>query len=174
MLVARERLTSIDSEAVADTLSLSYDRRLHTRQRACLDDGEHIALMLPRGTVLRDGDVLRCEGGRLVRVQAALECVSRVASKNARELARAAYHLGNRHVPLEIGSGFVAYLHDHVLDDMVHRLGMHVTVATAPFNPEPGAYGHSHESHSHPHSHDHSHPKAQDPSHESDSAHPPP
>jgi urease accessory protein len=113
--------------------------------------------MLPRGTVLRDGDVLRCEGGRLVQVRAAPECVSRVTSKNTLQLARAAYHLGNRHVPTQLGAGYVAYLHDHVLDDMIQRLGLQVTVVNAPFEPEAGAYGHgaihSHSHHGGAHSH---------------------
>jgi urease accessory protein len=166
MLIARERAVKTVS-VVEDTLSLPYDRRLHSRQRACMEGGEHIAVMLPRGTLLRDGDVLRCEGGRLVRVRAALECVSRITSKNPQELARAAYHLGNRHVPTELGSGFVAYLHDHVLDDMIHRLGFTVTVVNAPFEPEPGAYGHGQSAHSHaehPHSHaEHPHSHAEHP-----------
>jgi urease accessory protein len=178
MLIARERLERFDSAATLDTLSLSYDRRLHTRQRACLEGGEHIALMLPRGTVLRDGDVLRCEGGRLVQVRAAPECVSRIVSRNPLHLVRAAYHLGNRHVPTQLGPGFVAYLHDHVLDDMICRLGLEVTVATTPFDPEPGAYGHAHElapdsspaSHSPHPSHD-EHPH--EPSPDRDSAQPP-
>lgn len=176
MLIARERLEHFDSATTLDTLSLSYDRRLHTRQRACLEGGEHIALMLPRGTVLRDGDVLRCEGGRLVQVRAAPEGVSRIVSRNPIHLTRAAYHLGNRHVPTQLGPGFVAYLHDHVLDDMIRRLGLDVTAATAPFDPEPGAYGHTHElppdsappSHSPSHEHEHS-PEA---SADRDSAHP--
>jgi urease accessory protein len=154
MLVARERPEKVEP-TVKDTLSLSYDRRRNSRQRACLDGGEHIALMLPRGTVLREGDVLRCEGGRLVRVRAAPECVSRVTSKDAPQLARAAYHLGNRHVPMELGNGFVAYLHDHVLDDMIRGLGLTIAVVDAPFEPEPGAYGHGGD-HSHG-AHDHSH-----------------
>jgi urease accessory protein len=185
MLIARERLERFDSAATLDTLSLSYDRRLHTRQRACLEGGEHIALMLPRGTVLRDGDVLRCEGGRLVQVRAAPECISRVVSRNPLHLTRAAYHLGNRHVPTQLGPGFVAYLHDHVLDDMLHRLGLDVTVTTAPFDPEPGAYGHAHDpspdsapspsSNSLDHSRSLEHEHSSNPSHEPsdrDSAHP--
>jgi urease accessory protein len=158
MLVARELFDRFDSATVLDTLSLSYDRRLHTRQRACLEGGEHIALMLPRGTVLRDGNVLRCEGGRLVQVRAAPERVSHIADRNPMHLARAAYHLGNRHVPTQLGEGFVAYLHDHVLDDMIRRLGLDVSVTTAPFDPESGAYGHHGHEHSpgSEHSHEHS------------------
>jgi urease accessory protein len=157
MLVVRELAEESETAGEKDTLLLPYDRRQHSRQRACLEGGEHIALMLPRGTVLRDGDVLRCEGGRLVKVRAAPECVSRVTSKNTLQLARAAYHLGNRHVPTQLGAGYLAYLHDHVLDDMIQRLGLQVTVVNAPFEPEAGAYGHgaihSHSHHGGTHSH---------------------
>jgi urease accessory protein len=159
MLVVREMVARSETPGGTDTLCLPYDRRQHSRQRACLEGGEHIALMLPRGTVLRDGDLLRCEGGRLVRVRAAPECVSRVMSKNTLQLTRAAYHLGNRHIPSQLGAGFLAYLHDHVIDDMIRRLGLQVTVVNAPFEPEAGAYGHgaihSHGDHDGTHSHPH-------------------
>ena len=168
MLVARERLERLDSATVGDFLLLSYDRRLHTRQRACLEGGEHIALMLPRGTVLRDGDVLRCEGGRLVQVRAAEECISRIASSNPLQLARAAYHLGNRHVPVQVGPGWLAYQHDHVLDGMIAEMGLAVTSLQMPFEPEAGGYRHGegapsgdrHAGHSHDHDHDHGHSHA--------------
>ncbi len=165
MLVIRELCGERAPDVEADDLSLPYDRRRHSRQRACLEGGEPVALMLPRGTVLRGGDVLRCEGGRLVRVRAAPESVSRVVSADLLLLTRAAYHLGNRHVPTQIEAGSLAYPHDHVLDDMVRGLGLDVVVVTAPFEPEPGAYGHgshSHEEHSHE---EHSHAE---PSHEHD------
>ena len=163
MLVVRELAGESETPggsgaSTLDTLSLPYDRRQHSRQRACLEGGEHIALMLPRGTVLRDGDVLRCEGGRLVRVRAAPECVSRVTSKNTLQLARAAYHLGNRHIPTQLGAGYLAYLHDHVIDAMIQRLGLQVAVVNAAFEPEPGAYGHgavhAHGGHGDAHVHD--------------------
>jgi urease accessory protein len=168
MLVARERVERLDATSPLDTMSLPYDRRQHSRQRSCLDDGEQIALMLPRGTVLREGDILRCEGGRLVRVRAAPEHVSRITSKNPLQLTRAAYHLGNRHVPTQLGAGYLAYAHDHVLDEMIERLGLHVTVVRAPFEPEPGAYGHSamlshgtgHDDAHGPHGHEHGHSSA--------------
>jgi urease accessory protein len=73
-----------------------------------------------------------------------------VTSEDAWQLARASYHLGNRHVALQIGRGWVRYQHDHVLDDMVRGLGLTVTIEQAPFEPEAGAYGGAHTHHAHP------------------------
>ena len=134
-------------------LTLSFDRRRRSRFRARLDGGEEIAVVLPRGTVLEDGDVLVLEDDRLVRVNAASEVLSRAAAEDPLLLARAAYHLGNRHVPVQVGAGFLAYQHDHVLDDMVRGLGLVVAAVEAPFEPESGAYGHGH-GHGGRHSHE--------------------
>lgn len=141
------------------SLSLPFDLRQKSRLRARLDDGTEAGVLLPRGTVLRDGDLLRAADGTTVRVVAAPETVSTVALDDAHLLTRVAYHLGNRHVPLQVEPGRLRYLHDHVLDAMVRQLGATVTVDCAPFEPEAGAYqsgGHSHE-HSHGHSHGHGH-----------------
>ena len=136
-----------------------------------LTSGEGVGLFLERGTLLRGGDVLTNADGLLVKVLAANETVSTIVCSDALMLTKVAYHLGNRHVPLQIETGFVRYQHDHVLDDMVRQLPgadtcVDVQVEQAPFEPEAGAYqqggGHSHghaHSHSHekPHSHTHSH-----------------
>src|SRR5690606_20587671 len=100
------------------TLTLPFEARQRSRLRVSLSSGEEAALLLPRGTVLRGGDLLRLSDGRCVRVEAAPESVSTAYTDDAQLLARAAYHLGNRHVALEVGQGYVRYLHDHVLDDM--------------------------------------------------------
>src|SRR5882724_11116046 len=113
-------------------LTLSYDERRRSRLLATLDDGREIALMLPRGSILRHGDQLRGDGGLIVEIRAAAESLSVAATADAHLLSRAAYHLGNRHVPLEIGAGWVAYAHDHVLDDMVRQLGLDVSARVAP------------------------------------------
>ena len=126
------------------TLTLPFDQRQKSRQRVRFDDGREAALSLPRGTVLRHGDCLRTEEGVWVRVIAAAEAVSTVFSDEASVLARAAYHLGNRHVPLQIGSGWLRYLHDHVLDDMLRQQGLEVINEWLPFQPEAGAYHHEH------------------------------
>jgi urease accessory protein len=126
------------------SITLSFEKRRRSRLRTQLDGGEDVALVLPRGTVLKDGDVLLVDDGRHVRVNAAPESLSRATSDDARLLARAAYHMGNRHVPVQVGHGHLAYQHDHVLDDMLRRLGLTVVVVDAPFEPESGAYGNGH------------------------------
>ncbi len=145
-----------------DRLTLDFAARCRSRQRVRLASGREAGLNLPRGTVLRGGDVL-AGGGLVVRVEAAAETVS-LARGPARELARAAYHLGNRHVAVEVGDGWLAWGHDHVLDAMVGGLGLAVTTAARPFEPEAGAYGgghrHGHDDgapHAHAHHHDHDH-----------------
>jgi urease accessory protein len=153
-------MRTISSDAPAgsphhDTLTLPFDLRQKSRMLARLDSGEEVGVMLARGRVLRGGDRLLASDLRVVLVQAQVEDVSTVPSQDALALARAAYHLGNRHVPVQIGDGWLRYLHDHVLDDMVRALGLPVALHRAPFEPEAGAYGHGH-SHSHaPHSHAH-------------------
>ncbi len=122
-------------------LTLGFEARRKTRGRVRLDDGEVLALELPRGTVLREGDRLRAEDGRIIVVRAAAEDVSTVRTDDPTLLARAAYHLGNRHVAVEIGAGFVRYLEDHVLDAMVEALGLGIERERRPFEPESGAYG---------------------------------
>jgi urease accessory protein len=176
-------MRTISSDAPAgsvhqDTLTLPFDLRQKSRQRARLDSGEEVGLMLARGRVLRGGDRLLASDARVVLVQAQAEDVSTVPSQDAHALARVAYHLGNRHVPVQIGDGWLRYLHDHVLDAMVRALGLPVALHRAPFEPEAGAYGHghshSHASHSHTHdahpSHSHPHGAQSDPSEDDPSA----
>ena len=111
--------------------------------------------MLPRGTVMRGGDRLVSETGRVIEVAAAPEPVSTVRSDSAQALARVAYHLGNRHVRVQVAAGWLRYLSDHVLDDMVRGLGLDPETETTPFEPEAGAYGdHVHGRHQ---LHDHAH-----------------
>jgi urease accessory protein len=122
------------------TLTLPLANRVKSRLRAVLDDGRDVGLYLERGQVLQNGDLLASHDGVTVRIIAADETVSSVSSGDAWMLARACYHLGNRHVALQINPGRLQYLHDHVLDDMLRRLGLTVTVNQAPFEPESGAY----------------------------------
>ena len=133
------------------TLTLPFELRQKSRLRTRLDSGEEVGLFLPRGTVLRHGDRLRATDGRVVEVRAAPETVSTARAADSLLLARAAYHLGNRHVALQIGSGWLRYLHDHVLDGMARELGLTVLCEQAPFEPEAGAYGGG----GHHHGHDH-------------------
>ena len=137
----------IDRAAAADLaastaceLVLPYDTRKKSRFKAELSSGEQVGVVLPRGKVLRGGDVLVDEQGGYVRIVSAAESLSRVISEDPRLLARAAYHLGNRHLPLQVGPGWLAYQHDHVLDAMVQGLGLQVDIQEMSFEPEEGAY----------------------------------
>jgi urease accessory protein len=136
------------------TVTLTLDQRQRSRLRVVLDDGQVAGILLPRGTTLLDGDGLFDAEGLAVRVRAAAECLSRVDCTDGLGLARAAYHLGNRHVALQIEPGRLYYPHDHVLDDLVRGLGFVVQVEERPFEPESGAYqgqspgaGHGHTHH---------------------------
>ncbi|ATG21330.1 urease accessory protein UreE [Ralstonia pickettii] len=163
----------------APKLVLPFLERSRSRLRATLDDGREVAVVLPRGTVMRGGDVLVAEDGTLVEVQAAPEQVLRVSSDNRLALMRAAYHLGNRHTPVQVSADALQLEADPVLEDMLVRLGVTVAHVEAPFEPEAGAYGgghrhghdatfeedyaaaqalyHEHHGHDHGHSHAHDH-----------------
>ncbi len=131
----------------AATLTLPFAARQRSRQRVRLDDGREAALLLPRGTVLRDGDLLGGQQAPPVQVRAADEAVSTARAGSPVLLARGAYHLGNRHVALQVGDGWLRYGHDHVLDGMLVGLGLTVCCEQAPFEPEAGAYGAGHPAH---------------------------
>jgi urease accessory protein len=137
---------------VTARVTLPIDIRVKSRARVTLNDGREAGLMLPRGLLLRGGDLLATEdGSEVVEVIAAPESVSVVRCTDPWLLARACYHLGNRHVPLQVMPGEVRYHHDHVLDDMLRQFGLEVTFAHLPFEPEAGAY--ASESHGHSHAH---------------------
>ena len=138
--------------APTHTLTLPLEQRMRSRLRVTLDDGSPAGLFLERGSILRHGDCVASEDGLVAEVRAAAETVSTARCDDPVQLARACFHLGNRHVPLEIGAGVLRYRHDHVLDDMVRGLGLSVVVEQAPFEPESGAYpsGHGHD-HAHGH-----------------------
>lgn len=128
-----------------DTVVLPYALRQKSRQRVRLASGRDAAIVLAPGTHLHDGDRLRAADGTSIRVSAATEAVSTARTADPLRFARACYHLGNRHVALQIGAGWVRYQPDHVLDEMVRRLGLTVEQEAVPFEPERGAYhGHAH------------------------------
>jgi urease accessory protein len=137
-------------------LVLPFEDRQKSRLLALLDSGEEVGVLLPRGTVLRGGDQLASDDGRTIEVVASAEGVSIVSDPDPRQLLRAAYHLGNRHVPVQVTPTSLRYLHDHVLDEMVQGLGLHVRYANLPFEPESGAYASEH-AHQNQHSHEHEH-----------------
>jgi urease accessory protein len=176
----------------APTLTLAFDARGKSRLAATLDNGEEVALVMPRGTVLADGDMLVADDGGFVRVVAAAEDVLLVRAPSVRLLTRAAYHLGNRHTPVEVGADYLKLAADPVLEDMLKRLGVLVARDAQPFHPETGAYGgghkHGHDEtfsedyalaqkvfdEHHGHAHDHSscgHDHADDPNHDHDHGH---
>ncbi len=148
-LLELDRRVDGASDAVATTLTLPLDKRIRSRQRVVLDDGREAGVFLARGETLRDGDLLGSRDGTIVRVSAAAEPVSEVRCDDALLLARACYHLGNRHVALQVAPGLLRYAHDHVLDDMLRGLGLQPVRVEAPFEPEPGAYGGSAHGHGH-------------------------
>jgi len=131
-------------------LTLPFEKRQKSRLRVSLDNKEEAFLVLQRGTVLRSGDLLRADNGLIIEVRAAIEEVATVSTEDTVLFARACYHLGNRHVPLQVGDGWLRLQRDHVLEDMVRSLGLDVCHEHAPFEPEGGAYR-SHHSHSHSH-----------------------
>jgi urease accessory protein len=141
------------------TITLEYDLRKKARLKTKSDNGEEVGLMLPRGMVLRGGDCLKSDAGLIVMIIAAPEEVSVVTNSNKLLLAKACYHLGNRHMPLQIEDDYLAYQKDHVLDEMILSLGLVVTHVMRAFEPEPGAYlSHLTEhSHLHDHTNEHSH-----------------
>ncbi|EEX32668.1 MULTISPECIES: urease accessory protein UreE [Vibrio] len=147
-------LTEINTEITIQPnafLSLPIDSRIKSRLKVELDDGREAGLFLPRGHILRGGEQLKSQCGMVVEVKAAPEKVSTVYCSDLHLLTRVAYHLGNRHVPLQVEFGWVRYQHDHVLDEMVEGLGANVTTEEAPFEPESGAYGGRSGGHHHHH-----------------------
>jgi urease accessory protein len=157
----------------APQVELDWDVRQKSRFDATASDGQHLGVFLPRGSVVRGGDVLVTEAGTLVRVIAAPQPVLRVTACSdhghhhthehnaAFDLMRAAYHLGNRHVPIELKPDHLKIEPDHVLADLLRAMHLQVAQVSEPFEPEAGAYS-QHAAHSHaPHeNHDDDHDHA--------------
>ncbi len=140
------------------TLELDWDVRQKSRFEAADSAGRQLGVFLPRGTVVRGGDVLVTEDGSLVKVNAAPQAVLRITPcarhGTAFDLMRAAYHLGNRHVPIEIAPDHLKIEPDHVLADMLRAMHLKVVAAFESFEPEGGAYTagvHAHGAHAHAH-----------------------
>jgi urease accessory protein len=149
---------------VRGQLALTFDSRQKSRLLTRLASGEEVGLKLPRGEILRGGDLVTASDGRVIEVVSLPEKLLHIESDS---LARVAYHLGNRHVPVQVGEGFLRIAEDHVLEEMLLKLGAKVTHLEAPFEPEAGAYaggqhqhdemGHGGKIHDHHHDHDHEH-----------------
>ena len=129
---------------IDDYIELPFDLRQKSRLRVTTKSGIDAALFLERGIILRGGDCLKSDGGLVMQVIAAQEPVYDVEAKTPQALMCAAYHLGNRHVPLQVGDGWLRLEQDHVLKEMLIGLGMQVIEKHAPFEPEAGAYGGGH------------------------------
>jgi urease accessory protein len=161
----------------AASVELDWDVRQKSRFDATDSAGRHLGVFLPRGTLVRGGDVLVAADGSLVRVIAAPQPVLRITPcphhGSPFDLVRAAYHLGNRHVQIELKSDHLKIEPDHVLADMLRAMHLIVNAAEEGFEPEGGAYaagGHGH-SHAHSHAHSHSHSHGHDHDHGHDHGH---
>ena len=152
MLKITTKLPATETPAVDDNLVLTWDDRKRGRLRSATVSGQDIGLFLERGKVLQTGDLLRAESGEVIRVISAPEPVTTASCEDPLTFARICYHLGNRHVPLQVGNGWVRFQPDYVLEDLVKLYGLKVVHEEAPFEPENGAYGeHSHGHHHHEH-----------------------
>jgi urease accessory protein len=150
MHIVTKRL-SIEAKKLVDrdsllTLALIAEDRTRSRHRFTTVEGEEVDLQLQRGTVLREGDILADEHDQAIAIIVAkLEPVVTVTAKHPLEFLRAAYHLGNRHISLEITETYLRLTPDSVLEDMVLQMGLTVTHEIQPFQPESGAYHHHHD-----------------------------
>ena len=142
-------------EKEADRIELPHDGR-HRRRVAMRGAVTEFLLDLSEATFLHDGDGLALEDGRIVRVVAAAEPILEITG-DVHLLARLAWHLGNRHVPAQILKDRIRIARDHVLEEMIEKLGGRIAHIEAPFDPEAGAYAHDGHAHHHDHNHDHSH-----------------
>ncbi|WOJ94100.1 urease accessory protein UreE [Congregibacter variabilis] len=164
MLEAYHHATAFDG-AWQDEVHLVFSEREKSRYRTTTERGQELGWFLPRGIVLSDGDALLCDNKEIVLIRAANESLTEAYSDDPHLLLRAAYHLGNRHVNLQILAGALRFPRDHVLEDMLKGLGIGVRAIDDAFTPESGAYAsvprehadaHSH-GHTHSHSHSHTH-----------------
>ncbi len=159
----------------ADTVVLEFDDRHRRRMAMTGTRGLEFLLDLPETVALRGGDALVLDDGRLVEVVAAPEPLIELRGVDPRQMVRLAWHLGNRHLPVQIAGKHLRIRRDHVIEEMVKGLGASVVEIEAPFDPEGGAYvsaGHDHHDHDHGHQHhDHSHDHHDDHSHGHDHHH---
>lgn len=153
------RAGSLNGGEIVDRVVLDHGDRHRRRMAMRGVGGTAFLLDLPEATVLDDGDALMLEDGCLIEVEAAPERLLEIRAPSEHALRRLIWHIGNRHIPAEIGPDAVWIGHDHVLAEMVRGLGGTAEPVERPFRPEGGAYagGHSHGSHGHVHSHGHTH-----------------
>ena len=153
-----EQQDVIDSQKQAENfLYLDFDTRQRSRFKADTQHQEAIGVDLPRTETIKNGSVLADNQGNLIQIMAAKQALIEVTTDNSFDLIKGAYHLGNRHVPLMLTPTALYFEPDHVLEAMLHQLGLHTQAVHAPFEPETGAYKGNQGGHSHSHGHNHSH-----------------
>ncbi|RSQ71578.1 urease accessory protein UreE [Acinetobacter baumannii] len=146
MKIYTQRLEDISPDQAFETVELTFDTRQKSRFRAALSSGVDIGADLPRTGILRSGSYIATQEGDVLRVDAKPERLMKVTAQTEFDLLKAAYHLGNRHVPLMLTPTVLYFEPDHVLAEMVEGLGLTVTETDHPFEPESGAYAqHSHD-----------------------------
>ncbi|EHU2111232.1 urease accessory protein UreE [Acinetobacter baumannii] len=146
MKIYTQRLEDISPDQAFETVELTFDTRQKSRFRAALASGVDIGVDLPRTGILRSGSYIATQEGDVLRVDAKPERLMKVTAQTEFDLLKAAYHLGNRHVPLMLTPTALYFEPDHVLAEMVEGLGLTVTETDHPFEPESGAYAqHSHD-----------------------------
>ncbi len=133
-------------EREVDAVLVDYDRRHRRRILLATEGGQDVLLDLPQAVRLRHGDGLLLDSGGVVAVRARAESLADIHAHVASEMVRIAWHLGNRHLPVQLRGGHIRIRADHVIEAMVEQLGGHVEHVEAPFDPEAGAYagGHQH------------------------------
>lgn len=157
MMTFTTKSTSMVRDEVTLVVALNYDQRQKSRLKTSSQCGKELGIILERGAQLFDGDILVNANGDAIRILAEQEVVTKVSALEPSDLVRAAYHLGNRHVPVQISPTYLLIKHDHVLEDMLVGLGFVVEPAQQAFQPESGAYSTSQAKHSHSHHHHHEH-----------------
>ena len=156
--LSAEQHTRIDSQKqLGNFLYLDFDTRQRSRFKAQTQQQETIGVDLPRTETIKNGSVLADNQDALIQVMAAKQALVEVTADNSFDLMKGAYHLGNRHVPLMIAPEALYFEPDHVLEAMLHQLGLHTQAVQVPFEPETGAYKGNQGGHSHSHGHNHSH-----------------
>jgi urease accessory protein len=147
MLDIYERIGLHCHDDIAATVELTHEQRERGRLKLISTDGQDVRVFLERGKPLQVGEFLKAECGKVVQVQGAVEEVAHASCDDWHTFSRACYHLGNRHTKIEVGERWLRIKPDHVLEEMLHLLGLVVTHERAVFNPESGAYAHGHHHH---------------------------
>jgi urease accessory protein len=160
-----------DNATAVDQIVLDAHERHRRRVVLTGERGTTFLLDLPQATALHDGDGLLLEDGAIVRVVGRPEPLAEIAAADAHQLARLAWHIGNRHVDVQIVGNRLRIRRDHVIEDMLRGLGARLVAIEAPFDPELGAYEHHHHGHEHDHAHDNHEGHGHDHHHERGHAH---